>query len=52
MPAALNITTASAAMPNIRIVSDDVAAHIPDQLKQQIGRGEFVNFALLLKGSV
>ncbi|KAH3810873.1 hypothetical protein DPMN_139271 [Dreissena polymorpha] len=43
MPAASNVTTASAAMPNIRNVSDDVAAHIPDQLKQQIGRGEFVS---------
>ncbi|KAH3696028.1 hypothetical protein DPMN_083491 [Dreissena polymorpha] len=47
MTAASNITVASAAMQNIGIVSDDVAAHIPDQLKEQIGQGEFVNFALL-----
>ncbi|KAH3715227.1 hypothetical protein DPMN_057933 [Dreissena polymorpha] len=52
MPATLNITTPSAAMPPIQTVSDDVAAHIPDQLKKQIRRGEYINFSLLLKGSV
>ncbi|KAH3792328.1 hypothetical protein DPMN_145822 [Dreissena polymorpha] len=52
MPVAFNATTANAAMPNIRTVSDEIAAHIPDQLKQQIERGEYVNFALLLKRSV
>ncbi|KAH3690777.1 hypothetical protein DPMN_191978 [Dreissena polymorpha] len=52
MPVAFDATTANAAMPNIRTVSDEIAAHIPDQCKQHIGRGEYVNFALLLKGSV
>ncbi|KAH3690758.1 hypothetical protein DPMN_191958 [Dreissena polymorpha] len=39
MPVAFDATTANAAMSNIRTVSDEIAAHIPDQCKQQIGRG-------------
>lgn len=36
----------------IRLSVDDVAAHVPDHLRQQIRKGEYVNFALLLKGAV
>ncbi|XP_052818050.1 uncharacterized protein LOC128244073 [Mya arenaria] len=36
----------------IRLAPDDVAAHVPDLIRSQIRRGEFVNLALLLKGSL
>lgn len=36
----------------IRLANDDLAAHIPSSIKQQIGRGEYINLALLLKGAV
>lgn len=36
----------------MRVAADDLAAHVPQSLRQQIGRGEYVNIALLLKGSV
>jgi hypothetical protein len=35
-----------------RLSHDDLAAHVPVAIKQQIGRGEYTNLALLLKGSV
>jgi hypothetical protein len=38
--------------PSVRLADDDLAAHIPTVLKQQICRGEYVNFALLLKGAI
>ena len=36
----------------MHLASDDLAAHISQSLRQQIGRGEYVNLTLLLKGSV
>lgn len=36
----------------IRLANDDLAAHIPASIKQQICRGEYINLALLLKGAV
>ena len=35
-----------------RLFDDDIAAHVPSPLKQQIARGDYVNLALLLKGAV
>lgn len=36
----------------MHLASDDLAAHVPQSLRQQIGQEEYVNLALLLKGSV
>jgi hypothetical protein len=36
----------------VQLADDDIAAHVPPALKQQIARGEYVNLALLLKGSI
>lgn len=36
----------------IRLANDDLTAHIPSSIKQQICRGEYINLALLLKGAV
>jgi hypothetical protein len=36
----------------VRIADDDIAAHVPSSLKQQICKGEYINLALLLKGAV
>jgi hypothetical protein len=35
-----------------RLAHDDIAAHVPTTLKQQIARGGYVQIALLLKGAV
>jgi len=36
----------------MRVSSDNLAAHLPSSLKQQIGNGDYVNLALLLKGAL
>lgn len=44
--------TSNSMLSMIRVADDDLAAHVPTSLKQKIGKGEFVNLSLLLKGSV
>ena len=39
-------------MAGIRLADDDLSAHVPATLKQKICKGEYINLALLLKGSV
>ena len=36
----------------VRLSSDDIAAHIPATLKQTICKGDYINIALLLKGAI
>ena len=49
---AQNLTFNNLSMPSIRLANDDLAAHVPPSLKQQICKGEYINLALLLKGAV
>lgn len=37
--------------PLLRCADDDLAAHVPQQLKQKIWANKFINIALLLKGN-
>ncbi|XP_052798019.1 uncharacterized protein LOC128230062 [Mya arenaria] len=39
-------------IPQLRLADEELAAHIPVSIKQQIYRGEYVNLALLLKGAI
>jgi ABC-type sugar transport system substrate-binding protein len=36
----------------VSIADDDIAAHAPSSLKQHNCKGEYIKFALLLKGNV
>lgn len=45
MPAMRNVEA-------LRCSSDDIFIHVPQSLRQQIGRGEYINLALLLKGGM
>lgn len=36
----------------VRLSDDDLAAHVPQPLREQIQNGSFINLALLLKGSI
>ena len=38
--------------PLLRCADDDLAAHIPEQLKQKIWANKFIDIALLLKGNI
>ena len=49
--ASLNMSDNVCNSPSLRPAIDDLAAHIPTALKQQICRGEDINLALLLKRS-
>ena len=42
----------STGIEQFRSFSDEVYVHIPNGLREQIWRGEFINLALLLKGAV
>ena len=49
---AMRDNSACVPMPVTRLADDDIAAHLPSSIKQQICRGEYVNLALMLKGTV
>jgi len=42
----------TAALQQVRLSNDDLAIHVPNQIKQQIIRGEYINLAILLKGAI
>ena len=42
----------AAGIEPFRNLADEIHVHVPLSLKQQIWRGEFINLAILLKGSV
>ncbi|KAH3850214.1 hypothetical protein DPMN_092621 [Dreissena polymorpha] len=41
----------TAALQQVRPSNDDLAIHVPNQIKQQIMHGEYINLAILLKGT-
>ncbi|KAH3876408.1 hypothetical protein DPMN_000248 [Dreissena polymorpha] len=42
----------TAALQQVRLSNDDLAIHAPNQIKQQIMRGEYINLAILLKWAI